>query len=66
MIDDRRQETAPVPPLRPVPPAEPGGARIVPPPPVHQTVRPEPSLWPPAWLILLVFLVVATLYAAIF
>lgn len=65
MIDDRRHETAPVPPLRPVPPAAPAGARIAPPPP-DRAVRPEPSLWPAAWLILLVFLVVATLYAAIF
>lgn len=68
MTDERHHDTAPVPPLRPV--VDPGavgavGARIAPPP--DPATRPaEVSLWPAVWLVVLVFLLLATLFAVLF
>ena len=65
MTDEFRHDTHPVPPLRPVNPGA-AGARIAPPPPDPATRPGEVSLWPAAWLVVLVFLVLATIFAAIF
>jgi hypothetical protein len=53
---------------RPRPAAASGalGARIAPPPPDLATRPGQVSLWPAASLVLLVFLVLATIFAALF